>query len=154
MVKGLTAVIRWPIETKTILVVEDDLDDQEFISAALQSCGLRDAATIVEGGVQALDFLLDGKLQSRMPAVVILDLMLPKLSGLEVLQRLRADPRIAAVPVVLFSSSTCPDDINRSYQLGANSYVRKPVDPEDFTKAVVELARYWTARNIPAVTDP
>lgn len=154
MVKGPASVIGSRIETKPILIVEDDSDDQEFISAALQSCGLRNDAAIFASGVEALDFLLGGEALSRMPAVVILDLMLPKLSGLEVLKRLRANPLTAVVPVALFSSSTCPDDINRAYQLGANSYVRKPVDPEDFTKAVVELTRYWTGRNIPAVPAP
>ncbi len=137
------------IDTGTIFVVEDDPDDREFIAAALQACGMGQAAVFFPDGVQALACLHGPSPPPRPPRVAILDLMLPKVSGLEVLERLRADARTAALPVAIFSSSEQPGDIERAYALGANSYVRKPVDPEEFSAAVAELARYWTRRNIP-----
>jgi two-component system response regulator len=101
--------------------------------------------------VEALSALSRG---GPAPALILLDLMLPKLSGLEVLERLRADPHTAAVPVVLFSSSDRPEDVDRAYRLGANSYVRKPVDPSEFNAAVGEVARYWSVRNVAARRAP
>ncbi len=133
-----------------MLVVEDDLDDKEFIQEALAACGFQDAAAFLADGVQALAAMQGSRSLSRVPSLVVLDLMLPKLSGLEVLERLRAQPRTKSVPVVIFSSSDRPEDVARAYALGVNGYVRKPVDPSDFAAAVADMARYWLARNITA----
>jgi CheY-like chemotaxis protein len=137
---------------KMILLVEDNPDDEALTMRALKQSKLANEIIITRDGNEALEFLFGtGKYEGRdvatTPAVVLLDLKLPKLSGLEVLERLRADPRTKLVPVVVLTSSSEDEDMLRSYQLGANSYVRKPVVFGKFADAVSQLGLYWVLLN-------
>ena len=137
-----------------ILVVEDDPDDEELTIRALKKINLANDIVVVRDGAEALDYLFaDGKYAGRdaanTPAVVLLDLKLPKVEGLEVLKRIRENGPTRLVPVVILTSSDEQKDLIESYRLGANSYVRKPVDFEQFMKAVEELGLYWMLLNQP-----
>jgi two-component system response regulator len=137
-----------------ILVVEDDPDDEELTIRALKKINLANDIVVVRDGAEALDYLFaDGKSAGRdvvdTPAVVLLDLKLPKVEGLEVLKRIRENAPTRLVPVVILTSSDEQKDLIESYRLGANSYVRKPVDFEQFMKAVEELGLYWMLLNQP-----
>jgi CheY-like chemotaxis protein len=137
---------------REILLVEDNADDEEFTLRALQRAKVTNPVTVVRDGSAALDYLFGlgehaGRAGAATPAVVLLDLKLPKLSGIDVLRRMRADERTRLVPVVVLTSSSQDEDILRSYQSGANSYVRKPVDFADFATAVAQLGVYWTLTN-------
>jgi two-component system, response regulator len=139
---------------KMILLVEDSADDEELTTRALRQAKIANEIVVARDGAEALDFLFGegayaGRDVSRAPAVVLLDLKLPKLSGLDVLNRLRADPRTRLVPVVILTSSSEEEDMLKSYQLGANSYVRKPVDFGQFALAVSQLGIYWLLLNQP-----
>jgi two-component system response regulator len=135
-----------------ILLVEDNPDDEELTMRALRSAKLANEIVVVRDGRAALDFMFAegahaGRDLSRKPAVVLLDIKLPMLSGLDVLERLRADPRTKIVPVVMLTSSSEDEDKLRSYKLGANSYVRKPVEFTAFAQAVSRLGLYWALLN-------
>jgi two-component system response regulator len=137
---------------KFILLAEDNPDDEELTLRALRQANIANEIIITRDGADAVDFLFGkGKYEtrdlSRMPAVILLDLKLPKIGGLEILQRLRADPRTALVPVVVLTSSSEDEDMLRSYRSGANSYVRKPVEFGAFAKAVSQLGVYWMLLN-------
>ena len=137
---------------KMILLVEDNPDDEALTMRALKQSKLANEIVITRDGNEALEFLFaTGKYEGRdithTPAVVLLDLKLPKLSGLEVLQQLRADPRTRLIPVVVLTSSSEDEDMLRSYELGANSYVRKPVIFGKFADAVSQLGLYWILLN-------
>ena len=137
---------------KIILLVEDNPDDEALTMRALKQSKLANEIVITRDGNEALEFMFgtgkfEGRDVSHTPAVVLLDLKLPKLSGLEVLERLRADPRTKLVPVVVLTSSSEDEDMLRSYQLGANSYVRKPVVFGKFADAVSQLGLYWVLLN-------
>ena len=137
---------------KMILLVEDNPDDEALTMRALKQSKLANEIVITRDGNEALEFLFatgryEGRDVSHTPAVVLLDLKLPKLSGLEVLQRLRADPRTKLTPVVVLTSSSEDEDMLRSYELGANSYVRKPVVFGKFADAVSQLGLYWVLLN-------
>ena len=137
---------------KMILLVEDNPDDEALTMRALKQSKLANEIVIARDGNEALEFMFgtgkfEGRDVSHTPAVVLLDLKLPKLSGLEVLERLRADPRTKLVPVVVLTSSSEDEDMLRSYQLGANSYVRKPVVFGKFADAVSQLGLYWVLLN-------
>jgi CheY-like chemotaxis protein len=137
---------------KIILLVEDNPDDQELIRLALEESRIANELVILDDGVQALNYLTGagnyaGRDLSIMPQVVLLDLKLPKVNGLEVLERLRANPRTALLPVVILTSSSEEEDMIASYQLHANSYVRKPVDFNHFAEAVKQLGLYWLLLN-------
>ena len=139
---------------KMILLVEDNPDDEALTMRALKQSKLANEIVITRDGNEALEFLFaTGKYAvrdvSHTPAVILLDLKLPKLSGLEVLQQLRGDPRTRLVPVVVLTSSSEDEDMMRSYQLGANSYVRKPVVFGRFADAVSQLGLYWMLLNQP-----
>jgi two-component system, response regulator len=139
---------------KMILLVEDSADDEELTTRALRQAKIANEIVVARDGAEALDFLFGegayaGRDVSRTPAVVLLDLKLPKRSGLDVLDRLRADPRTRLVPVVILTSSSEEEDMLKSYQLGANSYVRKPVDFGQFALAVSQLGVYWLLLNQP-----
>jgi two-component system, response regulator len=140
------------MQAKTILLVEDNLDDVELTLQALQRNNITNEIIVVNDGAEALDFLFgNGKYAGRdlsaMPAVVLLDLKLPKVDGFEVLRRLRTDDRTRYLPVVVLTSSREEQDIVNSYSLGVNSYVRKPVDFMQFAEAVRHLGLYWLLLN-------
>ena len=139
---------------KMILLVEDNPDDEVLTMRALKQSKLVNDVVVARDGSEALDFMFgtgthEGRDLSHMPTVVLLDLKLPKVGGLEVLQRLREDPRTKLVPVVVLTSSSEDEDMMRSYQLGANSYVRKPVVFGKFADAVAQLGLYWMLINQP-----
>ena len=139
---------------KVILLVEDNPDDVDLTLRALSKGRVANDIVVARDGVEALDYLFGtgayaGRDTTQTPTVILLDLKLPKVDGLEVLQRLRADPRTRRTPVVVLTSSDEEKDIISSYDLGANSYVRKPVDFTEFTKAVRELRLYWLLLNVP-----
>jgi two-component system, response regulator len=137
---------------KVILLVEDEPDDVDLTLRALEKNHLTNKVVVARDGVEALNYLFGtgsgaGHDINAVPAVILLDLKLPKVDGLEVLKRLRADERTKLVPVVVLTSSKEEQDIVRSYSLGANSYVRKPVDFTQFTEAVRHLGLYWLLLN-------
>ena len=138
--------------TKSILLVEDNPDDEELTVRALERNHIANRVIVARDGQEALDYLFaDGEWSGRdvedTPSVILLDLHLPKIDGLEVLQRIRADPRTTLAPVVILTSSMEQQDLIRGYGLGANSYVRKPVEFEQFVKAVGQLGVYWLMVN-------
>ena len=137
---------------KTILLVEDNPDDEALTLRALKKNNILNEVTIVRDGAEALDYLFcqgtyAGRNASRQPAVTLLDLKLPKVEGLEVLKRLRADARTQLLPVVILTSSKEEQDLVNGYRLGANSYIRKPVDFTKFMEAVRQLGLYWLVLN-------
>ena len=139
---------------RTILLVEDDPDDLELTLRAFNKSGVANPVVVARDGVEALDYLFGrgayaGRDVSDMPAVMLLDLKLPKIDGLEVLRTVRADARIGLLPVVILTSSNQERDIIDSYQLGANSYVRKPVVFGELAEAVRHLGLYWLLINEP-----
>jgi two-component system, response regulator len=137
-----------------ILLVEDNPDDEELTLLSLRRHNLTHEIVVVRDGVEAMDFMngegqYTGRDVTATPAVILLDLKLPKLDGLGVLKRLRADPRTRRQPVVVLTSSSQDADVIASYQLGANSYVRKPVEFSSFLEAVGSLGLYWALLNTP-----
>jgi two-component system response regulator len=137
---------------KSILLVEDNPDDVELTLMALKESKILNQVNVTRDGVEALEYLFcTGKYAERQPAnlpeLVLLDLKLPKLGGLEVLEKLRADPRTKLIPVVILTSSSEEEDVLKSYSLGANSYVRKPVEFHQFVEAVHQLGMYWLLVN-------
>ncbi|NOR83295.1 MAG: response regulator [Ardenticatenales bacterium] len=144
---------------KTILLVEDNPDDELLTLRALRKNKILNEVTVVRDGAEALDYLFGagkyaGRDTSDMPQVVLLDLKLPKLDGLEVLRRLRADELTRRLPVVVLTSSDEEQDILASYDLGANSYVRKPVEFHQFIDALRQLGLYWLVLNQPPPPPP
>jgi len=140
------------MDNKTILLVEDNLDDVELTIRALKRNNIKNEVTVVYNGAEALDFLFgkgnfSGRDVSIMPTVILLDLKLPKVDGLEVLRQLRANELTRYLPVVILTSSKEEQDIINGYRLGVNSYVRKPVDFNQFADAVSHLGLYWLLLN-------
>ncbi len=136
------------MNNKTILLVEDNPDDEALTLRALKQNNIGNAVTVARDGPQALDYFFgEGASKRPTPVVVLLDLKLPKIDGLEVLLRLRADPRTHAQPIVILTSSNEEPDIVNSYNLGANSYIRKPVDFQQFVESVRQLGLYWLVLN-------
>ena len=137
---------------KTILLVEDNPDDEELTLRALRQAKVANEVIVARDGIEALEYLFgkgkfEGRDPAQWPAVVLLDLKLPKLNGLDVLQRLRADPLTKLIPVVVLTSSSEDEDKLKSYASGANSYVRKPVEFGSFANAVAQLGVYWLLLN-------
>lgn len=136
------------MDDKVILLVEDNPDDEALTLRALKKNNIGNKVVIARDGAEALDYLFGtgvyaGRDMTVMPAVTLLDLKLPKIDGLEVLRRVRADGRTRVLPVVILSSSKEEQDLANGYMLGANSYMRKPVDFTQFTEAVRQLGLYW-----------
>lgn len=142
------------MEKKIILLVEDNPDDELLAIRALKKNNIMNEVVVARDGAEALDFLFgtgayEGRDTREMPQVVLLDLKLPKIDGLGVLKRLREDERTKLLPVVVLTSSKEDKDLNESYRLGANSYIRKPVDFIQFTEAIKQLGLYWLVLNEP-----
>jgi CheY-like chemotaxis protein len=141
-------------DVKSILLVEDNHQDEILILRSLRKINLANQVDVVRDGQQALDYLFQtGEYAERsgakLPAAVLLDINLPRISGLEVLEQLRADRRTSLLPVVILTSSDEERDRLRSYERGANSFVRKPLDFAEFAEAVARLGVYWLVVNTP-----
>lgn len=139
---------------KAILLVEDNPDDQVLLMRAMKKNHLANEIVVANDGVEALDYLFgtgtfEGRDTSAQPELVLLDLKLPKMDGHEVLRAMRADPRTKYIPVVVLTSSVEEADMIRSYDLGANSFVQKPIDFEEFVEAAAKLGLYWLVLNKP-----
>jgi CheY-like chemotaxis protein len=140
------------MEDKMILIVEDNPDDEALTIRALKKNHIGNRLVVVRDGAEALDFLFcTGAYSNRdpndLPQTILLDLKLPKVDGLEVLKRIRADERTSLLPVVILTSSSEERDLLQSYRNGANSYVRKPVDFNEFLDAARQLGLYWLVLN-------
>ena len=138
--------------THTILLVEDNESDELLTVRAFKNSGIANELDVVRDGAEAIDYLMrtgshEGRDVSKMPAVILLDLNLPKISGLEVLRHIRAEERTKMLPVVVLTSSKQDEDVIRSYSLGANAYVRKPVDFAEFATAAKTLGLFWLLLN-------
>jgi two-component system, response regulator len=147
------------VKNNLIMLVEDNPDDEALTVRALRKNKIVNEVVAVHDGVEALDYLLcegvhAGRNPEEMPQVVLLDLKLPKLDGLGVLRRLRADERTKLLPIVILTSSNEEQDRINSYGLGANSYVRKPVDFDQFVEAAKQLGLYWLVLNEPPPRRP
>ena len=141
--------------SQTILLVEDNSSDEKLTLLAFKSCGVANQVVVVRDGAAALDYLFGtGEHTNRpanvIPRLILLDIKLPKIDGLEVLRRLRADPRTELVPIVILTSSKQDEDVLRGYALGANAYVRKPVEFAEFALAAKTLGLFWLLLNEPA----
>lgn len=132
-----------------ILLVEDNPNDAELTLRALQQHRLANRVLVARDGAEAIEFLFGDGPKAGVPRVILLDLKLPKVDGLEVLRRLKAEERTRAVPVVVLTSSREEPDIATAYRLGANSYIVKPVDFEAFVRAVADVGLYWLLLNEP-----
>ncbi|MDY7227018.1 response regulator [Hyalangium rubrum] len=144
-------------ERRVILLVEDNPDDELLTLRAFHKSNIRNPVIVVRDGAEALDYLFargayEGRDASLLPQVVLLDLHLPKLDGLAVLRQIRENERTRTLPVVMLTSSNEERDLTGSYQLGVNSYVRKPVDVTSFFEAVRQLGMYWLVLNEPSPT--
>lgn len=143
------------MKSKTILLVEDNPSDIGLTRRALEKSRISNDLVAVEDGQEALDYLfgtdpLTGQNVNELPALILLDLKLPKVDGLEVLRQIRADERTHRQPVVILTTSSEEDDVAQSYDMGANSFIRKPVDFNQFAEAVQHLGLYWLVLNEPA----
>lgn len=139
---------------KTILLVEDNPQDEMLTVRALRKANVANQIDVARDGQQALDYLFRegefaGLAAQELPTVILLDIALPRLSGLQVLERLRADPRTTLLPVVILTSSDEQRDRLKGYELGCNSFVRKPIDFAEFAETVSRLGVYWLATNDP-----
>ncbi|MDO8680793.1 MAG: response regulator [Acidobacteriota bacterium] len=140
------------MHNKTILLVEDNPDDEALTLRALRKNNIKNEVIVARDGAEALDYLFGtgrhaGRNVANLPTVALLDLKLPKVDGLEVLRRIRADERTKLLPVVILTSSKEEQDVVKGYRLGANSYVRKPVNFDEFIEAARQLGLYWLLLN-------
>ena len=141
-------------EKNTILLVEDNPDDAALTQRAFAKSNIANKLVLVKDGVEALDYLFAtgawaGRSEEEDPTLILLDLKLPKIGGLEVLRRLRAEQRTRLIPVIILTSSVEERDLIEGYSLGCNSYIHKPVDFAQFTEAVKTLGLYWLVLNQP-----
>jgi two-component system response regulator len=142
------------VNQRKILLVEDNPTDEALLMRALEKSGITNPLVRVKDGLEAIHYLFaEGRYEFRdpddLPAIVLVDLNLPKMDGLEVLRRMRADYRTKLIPVAIFTSSVEEQDLINGYSLGANSYVRKPIEFTQFSKAVTQLVSYWITLNEP-----
>lgn len=131
-----------------VLLVEDNLDDQELLLRAFRRNRIEHKVRVAHDGLEACDILFEGT-EAGTPILVLLDLNLPRMNGIDVLRRIRQNERTSLLPVVVLSSSREQEDVVRSYSLGANSYVRKPVDFSEFVETTRQLGQYWLKINQP-----
>jgi len=148
MSKGSTS----GLDSKLILLIEDNIDDERLTLRALRRNNIMNEVVVACDGQEAIDYLFGtgsfaGRDMSVMPAVVILDLKLPRLSGLEVLRRIRTEPATKRLPVVVLTSSEDHTQVEESYALGANSFIQKPTDPTEFSEMILQVAMYWLLLN-------
>jgi len=141
------------MEKKIILLVEDNPDDEALTLRALKKNNIANDLIVTRDGQEALEYLFaegqyTGRDNSHLPEVILLDLKLPKLDGHEVLKQIRANPRTKHLPVVMLTTSSEEQDVFDSYEFGANSYIRKPVDFEQFMESIKQLGMYWLVMNI------
>lgn len=141
-----------------ILLVEDNRNDEKLTLRAFSKSNLANKIVVARDGVEALDFLFgtgshEGRDTKQQPAIILLDLKLPKIDGLEVLQRIREDERTRLIPVIILSTSDEQHDRTQSYQLHANSYIRKPVDFNEFIEVIKQIGMYWLILNQPPSED-
>jgi CheY-like chemotaxis protein len=146
------------MENKVILLVEDNARDEALALRALQQSSIVNEVVVVRDGAEALDYLFGcgtyaGRDPNMTPQLILLDLKLPKVDGLEVLRQIRSDERTRHLPAVIFTSSNQEEDLINSYNLGANSFVRKPVDTDQFLEATKQLGLYWLVLNEVAPTE-
>jgi len=142
-----------PLKPKIILLVEDNPDDETLTLRALNKNNILNEVVVARDGQQAIDyFFSENSSENPVPAVILLDLKLPKIEGLEVLRRLRGNDQTKLLPIVILTSSKEEQDIVAGYSLGANSYIRKPVDFSQFTEAIRQLGLYWLVLNEQAPT--
>ncbi len=140
------------LDSKLILLIEDNIDDERLTLRALRRNNIMNEVVVACDGQEAIDYLFGsgsftGRDMSVMPAVVILDLKLPRLSGLEVLKRIRANEQTRRIPVVVLTASEDETQVEASYALGANSYIHKPTDPSEFSEMILQVAMYWLLLN-------
>lgn len=140
------------LDSKLILLIEDNIDDERLTLRALRKNNIMNEVVVACDGQEAVDYLFgtgnySGRDLSVMPAVIILDLKLPRLSGLDVLKRIREDLSTRRIPVVVLTSSEDEGQIEQSYALGANSFIKKPTDPAEFSEMVLQVAMYWLLLN-------
>lgn len=139
---------------KRILLVEDSVNDVKLTTAALRAAGLANEIVVCRDGVEAIDYLFrrgihEGRADDTCPAVVLLDLKMPRMDGLEVLGKVRAEAKFKTLPIVMITSSAEEQDMVRSYNLGVNGYVVKPVTHDEFLKAIREVGLFWAVVNQP-----
>ncbi len=132
-----------------ILLVEDNADDVDLTTRAFEKNHIANEVVVMRDGAQARDFLFDGKRKSHMPALILLDLNLPKIGGLQLLELIRENENTRLLPTVILTSSKEEDDLIEGYRRGVNSYVRKPVDFNEFVEAVRQVGLYWLVLNEP-----
>jgi CheY-like chemotaxis protein len=142
------------MEPKTILLIEDNISEVELTKRALEKAHISNEIVIAEDGVKALDFLFGrgefaGRDIRQFPSLILLDLNLPKLGGLEVLRQIKAEKFTRLIPIVVLTTSGEEQDIYESYNIGINSYIRKPVDFERFAEVIIQLGLYWLVINEP-----
>ncbi|MEX0929543.1 MAG: response regulator [Balneolales bacterium] len=140
-----------------VILIEDNISDAELTIRALKKKNLCNQIVHLKDGAEALDFIFakgeyEGRDMTKTPKVILLDLKMPKIDGIEVLKRIKADDRTRAIPLVILTSSGEDPDIKRCYELGANSYIVKPVDFQCFLEAVTDLGMYWMLVNQPPTT--
>jgi CheY-like chemotaxis protein len=140
------------LDSKLILLIEDNIDDERLTLRALRRNNIMNEVVVACDGQEAIDYLFGsgsftGRDMTVMPAVVILDLKLPRLSGLEVLKRIRANEQTRRIPVVVLTASEDQTQVEASYALGANSYIHKPTDPGEFSEMILQVAMYWLLLN-------
>jgi CheY-like chemotaxis protein len=139
------------VEVKTILLAEDNLNDVELTLSALEDLNIANKVVVVHDGVEALEYLRrEGKYKERSeenPGVVLLDIKMPRMDGIEVLNAIRQDPSLRKIPVVMLTSSREENDLVRTYEMGVNAYVVKPVDFSQFVDAVKQLGIFWALVN-------
>jgi two-component system response regulator len=135
------------MDTRTILLVEDNPDDEKLTLRAFAKSRVANPLVTARDGQEALDYLMNP--DNKLPSVVLLDLKLPKLSGIELLRRLRAEERTKFLPIIILTSSNVDSDLRACYDLGCNSYIQKPVDFDKFVEAISLLGMYWLVINEP-----